>query len=260
MKKMTENIHTHTALCHHAVGTVREYAEAAAARGLRVLGFADHSPQFMPEGIVSGMRMLPEQLPGYVRELTELRREYEGRLDIRIGLELEYYPDSFDEILSWIRECGVEYLILGQHWLVGREKGEAHAFAPTTDEGRLKQYVDQMLEGLKTGVFTYVAHPDAFGFTGDEAVYRRHMERFCRGARELDVPLEINLQGLMENRAYPTDRFWRIAAETGNRVVFGLDAHQPHVVANEKPYQDGLLYCERLGIVPEEHFVLRDIR
>lgn len=256
---MRENIHTHTARCHHAKGTEREYIEAAIARGLAVLGFADHGPQIFPDGYVSGIRMLPEELPEYVRTLTVLKEEYREKIDIRIGLELEYYPACFAKTADWIRQCGVEFLILGQHW-TGNEAGEDHAFNPTDDPAKLKKYVEQSLCGLRTGLFTYAAHPDGFRFTGDESVYREQMTRFCREAKELDVPLEINLQGVMEHRPYPTERFWRIAAEAGNKVVFGIDAHQPHVIREEQPYLDALALCREWGLTPEMHIELRDIR
>lgn len=255
---MPENIHTHTARCHHATGTEREYIEAAIARGMRVLGFADHAPQFYPTDYVSGVRMLPEELPGYVETLSRLREEYRDRIEIRIGLELEYYPDCFEKTLDWIRRCGVEYLILGQHW-TGNEIGERHTFDATDDEARLSLYVEQSLAGLRTGVFTYVAHPDGFHFTGDDGVYRRYMEHYCREARAMDIPLEINLQGLSQRRAYPDLRFWRIAAEVGCRIVLGCDAHQPEAMRDEQPYREGIDYCRMLGVTPEEHFTLRAI-
>ena len=103
---MLENYHTHTARCHHAKGTERDYIEAAVDRGLTVLGFADHGPQIFPDGYVSGIRMLPEELPEYVRTLTELKEEYREKIDIRIGLELEYYPACFAKTADWIRQCG----------------------------------------------------------------------------------------------------------------------------------------------------------
>lgn len=259
LSPMRENVHTHTARCHHAKGTEREYIEAAIDRGLAVLGFADHGPQIFPEGYVSGIRMLPEELPEYVRTLTELRQEYKNHIDIRIGLELEYYPACFDETVAWIRKCGVEFLILGQHW-IGNEIGETHTFHPSDDPARLTAYVDQSLDGLRTGLFSYAAHPDAFRFVGNPAVYREQMTRFCREAKRLNVPLEINLQGVMENRPYPREDFWQIAAETGNRVVLGIDAHQPHVIRDEQPYLDAHKLCRAWGITPEEHIELRDIR
>jgi histidinol-phosphatase (PHP family) len=45
---MKINYHTHTTRCHHAAGTEREYVEAAIANGIKVLGFADHTPYPFP--------------------------------------------------------------------------------------------------------------------------------------------------------------------------------------------------------------------
>ena len=36
-----------------------------------------------------------------------------------------------------------------------------------------------------------------------------------------------HMLGLYEGRHYPNDAFWRIAGETGNRVILGCDAHVP---------------------------------
>ena len=46
--KMLANFHTHTYRCHHASGTDREYVESAIRAGVKVLGFADHSPYWFP--------------------------------------------------------------------------------------------------------------------------------------------------------------------------------------------------------------------
>ena len=45
---MLHNYHTHTFRNHHAVGTEREYIEAAIAGGYQTLGFSEHAPyQFL---------------------------------------------------------------------------------------------------------------------------------------------------------------------------------------------------------------------
>ncbi|MFR7473117.1 MAG: PHP domain-containing protein, partial [Ruminococcus sp.] len=89
---MLANYHTHTARCQHAVGEDREYVECAIAGGIQVLGFSDHCPWVNPNGYVSGIRMTPEQLDGYVTSLTDLKREYADDIQIYIGLEAEYIP------------------------------------------------------------------------------------------------------------------------------------------------------------------------
>ena len=58
------------------------------------------------------------------------------------------------------------------------------------------------------------------------------MEWMCREVKAMDIPLELNFLGLAEGRAYPCRDFWEIAARTGNKVIFGCDAHDAHAVAD----------------------------
>ena len=41
------NYHTHTIRCKHAVGTEREYIEAAISERFKILGFSDHTPEWL---------------------------------------------------------------------------------------------------------------------------------------------------------------------------------------------------------------------
>ena len=54
------------------------------------------------------------------------------------------------------------------------------------------------------------------------------MERLCLAAKELNIPLELNLLGLRANRTYPSERFFRIAKACGSTIVAGIDAHDPN--------------------------------
>ena len=82
--------HSHTPLCKHAHGTPQEYAAAAAARGLKGIIFTCHCP--LPDGISAGVRMAPEQYEHYVELVAEARAAFAGRVDVRLGLESDYYP------------------------------------------------------------------------------------------------------------------------------------------------------------------------
>ena len=96
---MIVNLHTHTPRCHHAVGTEREYADAAVAAGLKTLGFSDHTPYFFPGDYYSRMRMYPNELMDYADTVRALQKEYAGRLEIPLGVEVEYYPSLFSTLL-----------------------------------------------------------------------------------------------------------------------------------------------------------------
>lgn len=252
------NYHTHTARCGHAQGTDREYIEAAIKRGIQVLGFSDHAPVSFPSGYVSGIRMKPEMTGEYFAALSALREEYEKDIDIKIGFELEYYPTVFESVLCELSHYAYDYLILGQHWC-GDEEGPAN-IRPTDSEERLALYVEQVLIGLRTGRFSYLAHPDLIRYTGNDETYRRYMLLLCREAKAMDIPLECNIHGLVKNTHYPVERFFRIAGEVGNDVILGLDAHRPEEIFDLEPEREIRAFLKNLGITPVENVKLRDPR
>lgn len=222
---MDYNYHTHTTRCRHASGSDEEYINHAIEAGIKHLGFSDHAPYIFPDGYENRYRVQMCDGEKYIRELSKLREKYKDKIEISIGFEMEYYPLYFDEMLNIARNLGAEYLILGQHFILSEHPDGVGAGGPTDNEEHLKIYVDEVIRAIKTGVFTYVAHPDVMCFTGDDEVYEREIARLCLASREYDVPLEINLAGVRYNKFYPADKFWRIVGKIGAPVTIGYDAH-----------------------------------
>lgn len=252
---MKANYHTHTFRCHHGYGCEWEYVENAIAGGVELLGFADHAPWPFPNGHQSRMRMLPEDLPDYIATIERLKRQYAGRIKLYCGLEAEYFPALMPAFLEMLEQKpGVEYLILGQHYLENEFDSPMHCVKPTDDPKRLARYVDQVTEGLSTGHFLYLAHPDVLNFVGDSAVYDEQYRRLCRNVKELGIPLEINLQGYRAGNHYPARRFWEIAAEEGCTAIIGTDAHKAKNICDpaEIAAMEGLAADLGLRLTEEE--------
>ncbi|MBQ2892764.1 MAG: histidinol-phosphatase [Oscillospiraceae bacterium] len=229
---MISNYHTHTMRCGHAAGQDEEYVLAAIDRGLQILGFADHSPYIFPGEYYSNMRMPMQALPEYVASVLSLKEKYADKIEIKLGLELEYYPGCFAQTLKALKEQPLDYLLLGQHAL-GDEKDDYLTGWPTEDEEILKRYVRQTLEGLHTGAFSCFAHPDIIKFVGNPKIYAKHMRTLIREAKTCGIPLEFNLLGLQTRRNYPNRLFWEMVAEEGAEAIVGFDAHQPAVLRDE---------------------------
>ncbi len=223
------NYHTHTVRCKHATGTEREYVESAIKNGYKVVGFSDHTPQPYTDGFVSPIRMDMDELDGYLETIKALRDEYADRIDIRTGLEVEFFPAYFDELMKELDKRDIEYLILGQHCVPDEEYG-FYAGSATDSEEQLSEYVDLVIEALGTGKFMYLAHPDLIHFTGPDDIYLRHMTRLCEYALDNNVQLEVNGQGLILQRWYPCERFFKLASGMGCSFIFGCDAHAPEHV------------------------------
>lgn len=255
---MIANYHTHTARCHHAGGTEEEYVKCAIQSGVKILGFSDHTPYWFSGDYYSHMRMFPHELEEYIQVVQDLREKYAGQIQILLGVECEYYPSYFENTVRHLRRAGIEYMLLGQHW-VGDEQGEPYCGRPTDDEVVLQRYVDQCIEGMKTGLFTYLAHPDLIYYVGDDASYCRHMERLCKAAKELDMPLEMNLLGFRAGRNYPDTRFWKLAGEAGCKVLLGCDAHMPEDLLDRKAIEQAMEMVRQYDLTLLETVPLRNI-
>ena len=103
---MKTNYHTHTTRCHHATGSDEEFVLSAIKGGYQEIGFSDHTPWKYHTNYISDIRMLPEELPGYVESLRSLQEKYKNQISIKIGLECEYFPEyitSSSEITIFIQ-------------------------------------------------------------------------------------------------------------------------------------------------------------
>lgn len=226
---MDYNFHTHTWRCGHATGTEKEYIDVAVENGITEMGFSDHGPWIDPTLCTERSYVVPFAMVEDYRETVKaLAEEYKDRIKIRFGFEAEYDPVFPENMIA----LGAEYLILGQHFIKAPNGKYVHVAQPKFDH-LLPIYVDSIIAGMKTGAYTYVAHPDVFNYVSyDTQPYVTEMTRLCEASLLTDTPLEINFLGIREGRYYPTALFWEIAGKVGAPVTFGFDAHQPEVAAD----------------------------
>lgn len=218
---MKELFHVHTYRCKHASDEADElYIKRAVELGAEKITFTDHAP--FP-GNPFGNRMDIEQLPEYVDTLSELRKRYEGIIDVGIGLEIEYLP-SFEDYYKWLKESDkFDILVLGQH-MYELADGR-YSFSLNSKENESNGLAQAMIEGMNAGYFDVLAHPDR--------IFRRHREwddsmtrlslDIINVAMERQIPLEKNLSSMNRKRQY-WPQFWELVPHAAE-VVVGLDAH-----------------------------------
>jgi len=222
---MKTNYHTHSYRCGHASGTDEEMVQSAIERGLEICGISDHAPFKFPGGFESHFRIPTGLAEDYMQSFGSLAKKYQNDIEIHVGFEMEYYPAFFEDMRAYAKALGGEYLLLGQHSV--RDEFPMRGPVATSDPEIFDTYCQNVLDGLETGAYSYLAHPDLVlrhDPTDDEL---EKLRPICKRAKELGIPLEINFHGLLLNRAYPNDRFWEMAALEHNEVIFGCDAHAP---------------------------------
>lgn len=251
---MKTNYHTHNYRCNHAEGNVEDYIKEAIESGFDEIGISDHLPHPGKE-VDNKSRMKYEEVLGYFEEIDKSIKKYGDKISIKKGMECEYFPDYgwfYDELKNKYK---VDYLLLGVHFY--KYKGQwTYVGKGNLTKEMLECYVDFVIESMKTGLFTYLAHPDLFGLSYlDWDKYSiKASRRILKVAEELDMPIEINVNGLRKPRVkynngerykYPIKEFWELSKEYKVRRIIGIDAHSPRDL---RDINMGLDFAEKYGL------------
>ncbi|WP_102126906.1 histidinol-phosphatase HisJ family protein [Deinococcus planocerae] len=225
--------HMHTPLCGHATGTPREYAQAALDAGLSGVCFTDHIP--MPAWYDAPWRMRRDQLGEYVGNVLEARAVFQGRLEVRLGLEADFHPGTERYVAELLETYDWDYVIGSVHYLGawGFDNPEYVDEYGARDLGSLYRHYYVLVEGAaRTGLFDAIGHldlPKKFGHRDPDGYAALHALDVIA---ERGLSLDFNTAGWRKPvaEAYPAPDLTRAAAERGIGFVLGSDAHRPEEV------------------------------
>ncbi|GAA0856447.1 MULTISPECIES: histidinol-phosphatase [Clostridium] len=236
MKKV--NYHTHTTRCLHAVGKDEDYVISAIENGLHTLGFSDHAPY---EDNRYGLRMQYNELDDYFNSINSLKEKYKDKIDIKIGLEIEYDKNQIDYYKKLSEKF--DYLVLGQHVCKTSTNPFINSFElNNTDEYLI--YANAVSEALDTKLFSFLAHPDLIFL--NNFPWDNNCEKACEiivnAAKRNNSILEVNANGVRrgiidfcdgQRYRYPHKKFWDKVQKENIRVLVSSDAHSPDEVYDE---------------------------
>ncbi len=238
---MRTNYHTHHGICGHAEGSAREYIEEAINKGVKVLGFSDHSPSTRTGDV--GFRMTPDDLELYIKDIEEAKQLFADKIDVYTGLEIEYINNYSEVYQSWLNQ--VDYFILGVHFVpkdtTSDELFSTYDFSKPKD---LDLYADTIERALEELPIAFIAHPDLYliNYQKWDQKAEEIAHRICRLAKQKGTILEFNANGLRREKIlidgemvspYPRKEFFEIVKSYNLPVVVSSDCHSPHQVYDE---------------------------
>ncbi len=238
------DFHVHTAYCGHAQGEIRQYIEKAIERGIRELGFADHLGRYYLSRSQKkknwnwGMR--DENIEKYFEEVSALREIYKERIDIYIGLEVDYIEGAESRAEEILTSLPFDYALASIHCLP--KFGWKHlAQYASLDRGAIyTEYFKAAKAALSCGLFQSLAHIDFIWryipFPDDFDLVLAGIDETVKVAQQSTTALEINSNGFFwskENKPFhdPFEFFLELVASRGLTVTLGSDAHEPDNVA-----------------------------
>ena len=211
--RIFEDLHTHT-FYSHGKGSPRDNVLAAIDRGLERVAVSEHGPGHFTFG-VRGKKL--ERLNA---ELDSLRREFEDRIEVLKGLELNV--TGFGKTDCPEDRGDYDVIILGYHKSVAPVNrvalgvwGES-LLKIKNDPRRSAEAILAAAESCRADI---ISHPNLY-----VKVDVPYMAKCCR---ELGILLEVN-----SARVTLSDEEIRLIADSGCGLVIGSDAHTPDRVGD----------------------------
>jgi histidinol-phosphatase (PHP family) len=228
------NYHNHTALCGHARGTLDEYINAAIEKGVVEFGFSDHAP--VPEHLRAGITMSPHETEIYIGEVLNKKAEYAGRIDIKLGFEVEFpLFDTFDR--NYLRDKRIDFIIGSVHYINGWEFDNPmhiNGFEERSIDSIYIDYYGIIGSLAESGMCDIIGHFDLVKKFGHRPLSDMTglIESIARRISGTDTVVEINTAGLLQPVAelYPSDEIIDILFRNNVAVTMGSDSHSPENV------------------------------
>jgi len=248
--------HCHTTLCKHAFGTTDEYAEAAIARNFKGITFTCHCP--LPDGFSASVRMTPEQFDEYIAMVHATRDKFAGRLDVRLGIESDFYPG----VEPWLEKLHASVPLSHVLGSVHYQVGDYRKLFYTGDTFSYQQlYYEHLALSAESGLYDTLAHPDLIkNESPDEWDFKRiqpFIERALDRIAPTGVAMELNTSGVHKAlpEMNPSPSQLVLMCERGIPVVIGADAHVAKRVGDG--YSTALNLLENAGYKEVSYFIDR---
>ena len=224
--------HMHTPLCKHARGEPEDYAAVAQRRGLKGIVVTCHNPT--NDSWSPTVRMSETELDDYVALVERARRAWQGRIDVRVGMESDYVPgmEAWLENLHGRAEFNHVLGSVHPHLSDYKERffdGDLEAFRRT--------YFEHLAMAAETGLFDTIAHPDLVKFIEPAEWSYEHCVDTIRACLDriaaTGTAMELNTSGLIKKpvEMSPGPEMLSEMGQRGIPVVIGADAHDPYRVA-----------------------------
>lgn len=203
---------------------LKSFVEKALSRGINEIGFSEHD------------EYLDRIKPDLIQELNRKYRDF----NIRLGLEIDFYPGRNEEILRIISSHSFDYILGSVHFISGwgfDHPDERYRFEEKDVDEVYRDYFALIIAAARSRLFDVVGHLDLVKVWGHRPSGQMSaiIEPVLQCIKEEDLVIEINSGGLRKPVAevYPAFSIIQRMAAIGIPATLGSDAHHPDQVGCE---------------------------
>ena len=234
--------HMHTGFSSDSEAPVRSMLDASIERGLASVCITDHLDLDYPADKELGPEPFRLDLDKYFSDLTRIREEYNGKLDVRIGVEIGMQPHLGETYRYLAESYPFDFIIGSLHLVHGMDPYYGKIFEGKTDREVYREAFRETLTCLdRVSSFDVLGHLDYVVRYGrhqaQEYSYREfsdEIDEILRKVIRSGKGLEMNMGGVKYGLGFANphpDVLKRYRELGGEIITVGADAHRPEHVA-----------------------------
>jgi histidinol-phosphatase (PHP family) len=236
--------HLHSVLSDGA-GSYEEMTLAAIEKGLSEIGFSDHVSL---KPVSWAMQVV--DLPVMTRQITNIQEKYGDLINIRFGIEMDYFPGKEDQLQRIIHSLPLDYVIGSVHFMEDWNfDGDESLYGKWSNDKLYEMYYLLVQKAIRSGLFDTVGHLDLIKKFSvyPETDQKKLYEDTAEIIRESGMVVELNTAGLDKPCAefYPGPQWLEILHTHEVPVTLSSDSHHAGQIARH--YQQAVDLLRRTG-------------
>lgn len=275
-----EDWHTHSALCHHAVGSIEDYIRKAIELELNTIGICDHFPFEFLKNIeripYEDYAITLDEIKGYLSMAKSLKDKYRNVINVRIAFEVDFFENQESALNTHLYKYKnhLDYILGSIHILNFHDGRGAWGF----DDSRFRidydyygpdkvymEYYKTIQKMINSNEFDFdiIAHfdlPKKFNdIPNNKEIINNEVMKTLQLIKKRNVVMEINSSGLRKDakEQYPSKEIIQELYDLDISILLGSDAHDPNYIAWE--FEKIINMLKKIGYNNLVHFKKRDI-
>ena len=239
------NYHSHCLYCDGRAN-MEDFIRFAISEGFTSYGISSHAP--LPFSTAWTMEW--DRMDDYLSEFSRLKEKYADKIELAIGLEIDYLDEDSNPSLPRFQDLPLDYRIGSVHMLYSPEREIVDIDTPADT---FRQLIDKHFDGdldyknllsmVELGGFDIVGQADKMHYNAscyrpgllDEPWYDTLVRGYFTAIAEHGYIVEINTKAYHElGTFYPNERYFTFLKELGVRVQVNSDAHYPEKINNAR--------------------------
>ena len=244
--RILSDCHIHTDYSADCETKTRQQIDRAAELGLKHICITDHHDY---DAVSDGGKEFLLDFEPYFVEMNEIKKEYEKRIEVLIGVELGLQLHISDYLCSLVDKYNdkLDFVIGSSHFVDGIDVLSTSFFEGREEKESYERYFEATLNRIRRlDCFDTFAHldyvvrygPNKNKYYSYEA-YRQYIDPILELLIKKDKALECNAGGYRRGLGQPNpskDVFKRYYEMGGRLITIGSDAHKPEAIGY--PFDD----------------------